>query len=133
MKAKDLLNRWDKLDVNRLLPKPVSIRLPMSIMAKLAALEEMYGRTRTDIITDLLQAGLDDVEQNLPKKKGEGPGTRYSALLGETPYAEFVMRANQHYQTLERAMGNPEADNTLLYSDEELEKAFESAKGGDKD
>lgn len=50
----------------------VSLELPLEHAARLMALKEMYpGRTREQILLDLLGAALDDLEEALPYTQGE--------------------------------------------------------------
>lgn len=50
----------------------VSLELPLEHAARLMALQEMYpGRTREQILLDLLGAALDDLEEALPYTQGE--------------------------------------------------------------
>lgn len=78
MEPKDLIKVWDAPDHSRLMPKQISIRLPILVSAKLSALQEMYpSKSKTQIIVDLLATALDQLEEGLPSKRGvlleEGP------------------------------------------------------------
>ena len=67
MKTKDLHMIWEAPDNSRLTAKQFTVRLPIRVAAQLAALSEMYPRkAKTDLIGDLLAAGLDELEQALP-------------------------------------------------------------------
>ena len=71
MEPKDLLKVWDAPDHSRLIPKQVSIRLPILVAAKIAALQEMYpSKSKSQIIVDLLATALDQLESGLPSKRG---------------------------------------------------------------
>lgn len=63
---KNLIENWAL--PNRNAEKiPVSLRLPFDVYAKLHALKEVYpSQTVTDIATDILRAGLDEVINALP-------------------------------------------------------------------
>lgn len=75
MKTTDLHSIWDAPDHSRLTTKQYTVRLPIRVAAQLAALSEMYPRkTMTDLIGDLLAAGLDQLYEDLPTKNiGEKP------------------------------------------------------------
>ncbi len=75
MKTTDLHSIWDAPDHSRLTSKQYTVRLPIRVAAQLAALGEMYPRkTMTDLIGDLLAAGLDQLAEDLPTKNvGEKP------------------------------------------------------------
>ena len=67
MKTNDLLTIWGAPEPPRLTPKQVSIRLPILVSAKIAALLELYPKkTKTDIIGDLLITALEMLEKELP-------------------------------------------------------------------
>ena len=69
---KDLVKVWDAPDHSRLTPKQISIRLPILVAAKVSALCEMYPRSsKSKVIGDLLATALDEVERELPSKKGK--------------------------------------------------------------
>jgi predicted DNA-binding protein len=72
MKVKDLLSQWEESAGESLTARQYSIRLPVRDAARLAALAEIYPRRNiTQIITDLLSAGLDEIEEALPYERGE--------------------------------------------------------------
>jgi hypothetical protein len=97
MKPEDLLKVWSAPDNTRLTAQQYSVRLPLHVAARIAALCEMYPRrTRTDMISDLLSTALDQVESGFPFVKGRdtgfteddgapvyedaGPGARFRSL-----------------------------------------------------
>jgi len=95
MKTKDLITLWTAPDPPRLAPKQTSIRLPMLVAAKISALCDMYPKkTKTEIIGDLLTTALDQLECELPSRKGqpcmEDPDT------GETIYEDVGECARFH-------------------------------------
>ncbi len=75
MNTKDLHTIWNAPDNSRLTTKQYTVRLPIRVAAQLAALSEMYPRkTMTDLIGDILAAGLDQLGEDLPTKNvGEKP------------------------------------------------------------
>ena len=67
MKTTDLHSIWNAPDHSRLTSKQYTVRLPVRVAAQLSALSEMYPRkTMTDLIGDLLAAGLDQLAEDLP-------------------------------------------------------------------
>lgn len=71
MDPKDLVKVWDAPDHSRLTPKQISIRLPILVAAKISGLCEMYPRSsKSKVIGDLLATALDEVEKELPSKRG---------------------------------------------------------------
>lgn len=123
MQTSHLHDLWAAPDNSRLTPKQFSLRLPVHVAAKIAALCEIYPhKNRTQIVADLLAAALDDLEKNLPQAIGdpindedehyqrqiaEHQGSDYEPLfhLGG-PRARFRNTANRHYQELETEIGN---------------------------
>jgi hypothetical protein len=72
MKPRDLFKAWHAPDHTQLTSRQFSIRLPVHVAAKIAALCEMYpNKTRTDIIGDLLSSALVKIEAGLPAIQGE--------------------------------------------------------------
>ncbi|HEY2395064.1 MAG TPA: hypothetical protein VGH81_03650 [Rudaea sp.] len=91
----------------------MSIRLPVHVMARLRALEDIFPtRTRTELIGDLLSSALDDVVYGLPMYKGEphGPGPDGEDLFEVLGAAkQFRDRANKHFADIEKELGNKDA------------------------
>lgn len=111
MKASDLVTVWSAPDNTRLTAKQFSFRLPTHVAAKLAALEEMYpGRTRTQIVGDLLAAALAEVEGNLPSEQGRvidvHPDTHEDIHEMIGARATFRDLAQKHYAAIEKELGN---------------------------
>lgn len=111
MKASDLVTVWSAPDNSRLTAKQYSFRLPVHVAAKLAALEELYpGRSRTQLVGDLLAAAIAEVESKLPTSAGahvdKHPETGEDLFEAVGPGAEFRDLANKHYRDIERAQGN---------------------------
>ena len=72
MEPQDLLVRWQEEPKHPLTPKQISIRLPIDVAAKVAALCEIYPtRTKTEIIADLVAASIDQLTRALPSEKGD--------------------------------------------------------------
>ncbi|CAN1511166.1 hypothetical protein MCEKH45_00805 [Methylophilaceae bacterium] len=131
MKTQHLHDMWSGPDNSRLVSKQFSFRLPVHIAAKLAALAELYPqKNRTQVVSDLLTAALDDLESSLPQLLGnplsredEKTERMIADHLNETyepcyylggARARFRDLANQHYRALEKELGNETAED--LYS-----------------
>lgn len=111
MKAQNLPAIWSAVDNSRLTAKQSSFRLPVHVAAKLAALAELYpGRSKTQLVGDLLAAALSDVEAALPSAKGRlfdrDPDTGEELFEDVGIYARYADLANKHYAELERELGN---------------------------
>lgn len=120
MKAKDLVSLWETPDNTRLTAKQTSIRFPVHIAAKIAALCEMYPKkTRTEIIGDLLASSLEEMERSFPFIPGApfGQDEEGETLFLDTgPGKRFRDLANKYYKELEEELGNPDAPG--LYTSE---------------
>jgi len=83
MEEKDLLKGWGLLQPKRIMSDQMSIRLPVDVWVRVLALCQMFpGRTRTQIIGDLLSSALERVPSGLSNKPEEGekavnPGPYY--------------------------------------------------------
>ena len=67
MKADDLHELWTNGPKMRMSTQPYSFRLPIVIGAQIEALCEIYPqKNRTEIVTDLLLAAIEELEPNLP-------------------------------------------------------------------
>jgi hypothetical protein len=121
MKNTSLYDQWRAMDDRRLVSKPVSVRLPVHVLARVNSIAEIFPtKTRTDILTDLLKAGLDAFEESLPPVAYEYEPTEVEDELfvcdpvGVT--ADYKMNANKHYQVLEQELGNNEPDRLFELS-----------------
>jgi hypothetical protein len=111
MKASNLVTVWSAPDNSRLTGKQFSFRLPVHVAAKLAALEEMYpGKTRTQLVGDLLAAAVAEVEQSFPSVQGPSigrdPDTGEERFEDVGPRSLYWELANKHYAAIEKEMGN---------------------------
>ena len=121
MKPTDLHAIWSAPDNTRLTAKQTSVRLPVHVAAKLAALGQLYpGKSKTQLIGDLLANALDASIEGLPSVKGktldvvrDEDGEAYEIYADIGPRAKFKYLANEHYVNLERELGNEGSD--LLY------------------
>lgn len=102
MKVKSLIHHWERATGVPHTHHTYDVRLPIHDAARIAALAELYpNRTETEIITDLLSAALDELEEALPYV----PGTRAVAEdefgdpiyedAGPTPRFEALTRKHQ--------------------------------------
>lgn len=115
MKPEDLVKIWGAFDNKRLCAKQFSIRLPVHVAARVSALCEMFpGKTKTDIISDLLSSALDELEKSLPQYQSdeqvELPDGTYS-IAHEGPKVDFHFASNRFYRELEKELGNPNPQN----------------------
>lgn len=112
VQTKDLLKLWQAPDHSRLTAKQISLRLPVAIAARVAALCEMYpNKNRTQVISDLLSTALSDLEDAFPVTRGK---LLHELPDGEMLFADEGIRA-RYYQlvheytcTLERDAGREE-------------------------
>ncbi|WP_446809884.1 hypothetical protein ACH50O_21945 [Methylomonas sp. 2BW1-5-20] len=114
MKTSYLTSLWDTPDNSRLTAKQFSLRLPVHVSAKIAALCEMYpNKTRTQIIGDLLTSALEELEKSLPTKADFEPVERDPD--GQLIFEDIGLRSrfrrlsNSYYQALEKEIGNEDA------------------------
>lgn len=71
-KVKDLLAEWESAPCTHLTAREYAIQLPVRDAARLEALAEMYpGIGVAGIITDLISAGLDELESAMPYVQGD--------------------------------------------------------------
>lgn len=111
MKASDLVTVWSAPDNSRLTAKQYSFRLPVHVAAKLAALEEMYpGKSRTQLVGDLLSAAIAEVEKAFPVVLGEvvalHPDTGEELFDEIGPRVQYQSAATRHYTEIEKELGN---------------------------
>lgn len=127
MKTQHLHDMWSAPDNGRLTSKQFSLRLPVHVAAKLAALAELYPqKTRTQFVADLLTSALDELEANLPLSLGsqvseedafherqiaehlnEKYDTSFYVTGARVRYRNLV---NQHFKDLEKELGNDAAE-----------------------
>lgn len=109
MEEKDLVTGWGLLQPKRVMSEQLSIRLPVDVWVRVLALCNMFpGRTRTQIIGDLLSSALERVPQGLSNEPEEGekdvnPGPfygqrgRYEHLI-DSYTKEFVQDGDWTYE-----------------------------------
>ncbi|HQU15426.1 MAG: type 1 pili tip component [Chromatiales bacterium 21-64-14] len=117
MKVNSLIHRWERASGAPHTRHAYAVRLPIHDAARIAALAEIYpNRTETEIITDLLSAALDELEEALPYV----PGSRTVAEdefgdplyedVGPTPRFETLTR--KHQERLGSAAGDAQETAT---------------------
>jgi hypothetical protein len=101
----DLLQSWAQASQPPRTAALYSVRLPVEDAARLAALAELYpGRSREDMITDLLGLALSGVVAALPYRPGptvistDDHGDPVYEDIGPTP--RFMALAREHLQRL---------------------------------
>lgn len=117
MNTKDLITIWGAPESPRLTPKQISIRLPITVSAKISALCELYPRKpKSEIIGDLLNSALDELENNLPyKESDEQIGEDRN---GDPIYSIYGMRTRfqelteKYLRALEEELGITESDTS---------------------
>ena len=72
MSVRELYKHWQNNAAEPLTRKEYSVRLPIHDAARIEALVEMYPlRTREQLITELLSAALDELENAFPYQEGK--------------------------------------------------------------
>ncbi|TNC81223.1 MAG: hypothetical protein C9356_10170 [Oleiphilus sp.] len=105
MKIKALINCWQAQSEGPLHGEAFNVHLPISAAAKVYALSEMFPeRNPQQIISELLSAALDELEEDFPYV----PGKRVTALddqqdpiyedIGNTP--SFMSLTKKYMKTL---------------------------------
>ena len=106
MEPKDLVKVWEAPDNSQLTPKQISIRLPLHVAAKIAALSELYPRrSKTELIGDLLATALDQVGQGF---SSEPEDPQYS---DQSPWDRFYKLWQKHLKELEMEAGITQPDS----------------------
>ncbi len=108
MKFKPLLDRWKKTASPAKSAKEYAVRLPLDDAARLHALAELFpGQTIEEIVTDLLNAGLDEIAVAMPYERGpkvisrDDHGDPVYEDIGLTP--RFVELTRKYKKNLENA------------------------------
>lgn len=138
MKTSHLHDIWAGPDNSRLVSKQFSFRLPVHLAAKLEALNELYAqKNRTQIVSDLLTAALDDFEKNLPQtldpisKSDQNHFDLDAIQMGHQPQPLFYIRGvrgrfreltNKYYKQLENELGNE--NPTVIYTNEIVSEVY---------
>jgi hypothetical protein len=106
VKFKPLLDRWKKAAAPAKTAKDYAVRLTLDDAARLQALVELFpGQSLEEIITDLLNAGLDEIAAAMPYQKGpkvisrDDQGDPVYEDIGLTP--RFVELTRKYKKNLE--------------------------------
>ena len=109
MKIRDLLEEWEKSASEKRTPYNYTIKLPVSVAARVRALVEMYpGRSESEIIVDLLATALDELLEIIPYVQGETIirkddfGEPVYEDVGLTP--RFIELTNKYTMFLEKEL-----------------------------
>lgn len=117
MQTKDLHAIWNAPDHSRLTAKQYTVRLPIRVAAQLAALSEMYPRkTMTDLIGDILAAGLDQLAEDPPTKNvgerplgfGEDGEAEWEQIGPGVTFAQLSRKYLKEFESEEAAKGATE-------------------------
>lgn len=107
MTVRDLLRNWERHANGPITEATYSVHLPVEAAAKLAALEEMYPRRgQEQIITELLTAALQDLENSFPYQQGprvvetDEMGDPIYEDVGPTP--QFLELSRRHLSRLKQ-------------------------------
>lgn len=102
-----LLEQWETQAGGKLTAHRYSIRLPLDDAARIAALAEMYPRrSETELISELLSAALDELENAMPYLPGkrvvteDEEGNPIREDIGPTP--RFLELSRSHLMKLQR-------------------------------
>ncbi|MDE1461900.1 type 1 pili tip component [Spartinivicinus poritis] len=106
MKIRNLLELWGSPDKEQRTRKFYEIRLTQHDAAKVAAIADLYkGRSEQQIITDLLTAALDELEEAFPYQPGakvvahDEDGNPIYEDVGLTP--QFISLTKQHLASMQ--------------------------------
>jgi hypothetical protein len=124
MKNLNLYNLWQAAEFNdnSLAKNSISVRLPTHIVARISAISKLFpNKSRSEIITDILKAGLIEFEKSLPEptvQKLTAEEGKEVLDFGEYPEnyvqpygvkVDYYNYANQQYIELEKERGNQDA------------------------
>lgn len=105
--VREMLRAWQENASAPVTAHKVAIHLPLYDVARIQALADIFpGRTKEQIITDLLTAALNEIEETLPYVKGDKViaedeyGDPVYEDIGPTP--EFHAATQKHYKDLEK-------------------------------
>ena len=107
MKFSDLVQYWETASSGALTVREYRVSLPLRDAARIAALAEMYPiRSETEIISELLSAALDELEQAMHYVPGsqviaeDDQGDPIYEDVGPTP--RFIALTKKRMQALEK-------------------------------
>ena len=116
MKISDLVQHWETSSSGALTVREYRLRLPLRDAARIAALTEMYPiRSETEIISELLSAALDVLEQAMLYIPGskviaeDDQGDPIYEDVGPTP--RFIALTEKRSQVLEKETASQKASS----------------------
>ena len=116
MKISDLVQHWETSSSGALTIREYCVRLPLRDAARIAALTEMYPiRSETEIISELLSAALDELEQAMHYIPGskviaeDDQGDPIYEDVGPTP--RFIALTEKRSQVLEKETASQKASS----------------------
>lgn len=106
----------------RLARKSYTCRLPLELASRLEALREMHPqKTRTQLLTDLLDLGLAEVERASSGAAaglaGFQPDTRQPVYLLTGPFSEFHDLIHKHHLAMEHELDKDEPETSYPMDD----------------
>lgn len=123
-----LYEQWSSQNDKHLDKTPISVRLPVHIVARLKALQEMHpDKSRNDLFVDLIKAAFDVFEETLPAMEYEiipiPEEDGYIEIKSPKGYrADYYRAANKHYKEIEAVLGNTKALDIFDVRAREVEK-----------
>ena len=115
MKIRDLMQQWEKHAGAEISARQFSVQLPLYDAARILALVDMYPvKTETQIITELLGAALDELQEAFPYAQGkrviaaDDHGDPIYEDIGPTP--DFFHKTREHAKRLEAEAKNTPRD-----------------------
>ena len=103
MRFNQLVHEWKTKETGEVTEEEFSVHLPIEDAARLKALTELFPRRPTELIlTDLIKAALDEIENSFPYEKGtkvatlDEEGDPIYEDVGLTP--RFLELSRKHLQ-----------------------------------
>jgi hypothetical protein len=113
VKIKELIKEWEKTASEESAPHKYTLKLPLSVAARISALAEMYPqRSKDEIVIDLLTTALDELLEAFPYEPGDSVtgtdefGEPIYEDVGLTP--QFIELTHKYTQALEKELLNKE-------------------------
>jgi hypothetical protein len=115
VKVRDLMHHWEKDAGAEITAREFAVQLSLYDAARILALAEMYpAKTETQIITELLSAGLDELQETFPYAQGkrviaaDDHGDPIYEDVGPTP--DFFSKTREHAKRLDAEAKNTPRD-----------------------
>lgn len=114
---KQLVKQWQANQRGTLADEALVVHLPQTTLAKVKALQEMYGHPNLElVIQELLNAAINDLETSFEYQAGENIisydelGEAIYEDIGPTPV--FLSLSKKHLAQVSRQSNNLGADNS---------------------